>query len=362
VILDLRLPDLGYSIEGAVVVAWLVGPGDEVGEGQLLVEVETDKAAVSIPSPVAGRIHSIMATSGERIVVGEVMVTIEGADATAGMQASTPDRAERRPRPVGPETALASPFVRDRANALGLDVDRIVGTGARGAITEHDLEVAAGRSHGQTGAQLESSGSGAIDHLDGAIPAVTVVEECDFTGLWREAPGYERFAFVLKMVAEALGRHPSLNASWTGGELQVHPHCDFGIAVETRRGLVVPVLRGVEHQSLDELAAGIRGVIRAARAQTLTATQLGGSTFTVTNGGQMGGLFATPLLNSPEVAILGVHRVSPRPVVRGGEIVVRDMAFLSCTFDHRAGSGAEVGTFLGRIVARIEAYDRGGPP
>ena len=357
---ELRLPDLGYSIGEAEVLEWLVAPGDEFAEGQPLLEVDTDKATVVIPAAAAGWLHDVIADAGSRVGVGDVLAVIGAAapgDGAAPAAESTPPAARPAPSPHrAPAPLSATPFLRHRALALGIDIERVVGTGPGGAITEHDLEVAAGnRSAARPAAHRR--GAAVTAHVEAAVaPTVTVIEECDFTRLWHEGSGYMRIAFVVRAVADALAAHPALNAWWEDEELRVQPQLDLGIATETRRGLVVPVVRGCGERSLAELGTGVREVIRAARAMKLSPGMLGGSTFTITYGGQIGGLFATPLLNAPEVAILGVHRVEPRPVVRDGEIVVRNMAFLSCTFDHRATNGAEVGAFLTSVVRTIEGF------
>ncbi len=195
------------------------------------------------------------------------------------------------------------------------------------------------------------------EHLTRAhreVPAVTVVEECDFTGLDAVRGERSYLPYVLQAVVEGLRAFPELNATLDGEEIVLWERYDLGLAVQTDEGLVVPVLRGAEGRSLDELAAECARLADGARAGTLKPDELRGSTFTVTSAGRLGGLFATPLVNHPEVAILGVHRVSERPVVRNSEVVVRRVGLLSCTFDHRVVDGARASAFLLDVIARLE--------
>ena len=195
------------------------------------------------------------------------------------------------------------------------------------------------------------------EHLTTAhreVPAVTVVEECDFTELGRVRGERSYLPYVLQAVVEALKEFPELNATLAGEEIVFWDRYDLGLAVQTEEGLVVPVLRGADALSLDELDAEARRLAEGARSGTLDPAELRGSTFTVTSPGRLGGLFATPLVNHPEVAILGLHRIAPRPVVRDGEIVARDVGLLSCTFDHRVVDGARASEFLLDVIARLE--------
>ncbi len=193
-----------------------------------------------------------------------------------------------------------------------------------------------------------------VEHLTTAhreIPAVTYVEECDFTGvdLQRIVP------LTLKAVAESLREFPELNARLEGEEIVYLDRYDIGVAVQTDQGLVVPVVRGCEARPLDELDAEVRRLADAARAGTLAPGELRGSTFTVTSAGKLAGLLVTPLINHPEVAILGVHRIAERPVVRDGEVVVRTIGNISVTFDHRVIDGARAAAFALAVIARLEA-------
>jgi pyruvate dehydrogenase E2 component (dihydrolipoamide acetyltransferase) len=187
------------------------------------------------------------------------------------------------------------------------------------------------------------------------VPAVTVVEECDFSAVNAARGARGLVPYLLQATVRGLQAHPELNATLDGDSLVLWDRYDIGVAVQTERGLVVPVLRDADRQDLDALEQGVRRLADAAREGTLAPAALRGSTFSVTSAGKLGGLFATPLVNHPEVAILGVHRIADRAVVRDGEIVVRPVGLLSCTFDHRVVDGARATSFLLDVIGRLEA-------
>ncbi|HEX8743501.1 MAG TPA: 2-oxo acid dehydrogenase subunit E2, partial [Thermoleophilaceae bacterium] len=368
------LPDLGEGVADGEVVCWHVEPGQWVNEGDPLVDVETAKAIVEIPSPATGRVSAVHVAAGERVPVGTTLVVIE----TESVHVGAPEPVPEAPAPAepvaaaGPEPAAAdgapprvqaSPRVRKLARELGVDL-AAVASGAPGRpVTEDDVRGAAG-TEGERRSETEEerrplSGARATlaRHLARAqdVPAVTVAEECDFTAFDALRSGHERTALLLKAVSAALEDVPELNATLTDDGLALHARHDLGLAVQGPDGLLVPVVRGVDHSPLDELAGEVGRLTAAAQAGTLQPPDLVGSTFTVTDAGRLGGLFATPLLNVPEVALLGLHRVDDRPVVRDGEIVVRRMGNLSCTFDHRAVDGFHASTFLLRCAELIQA-------
>jgi pyruvate dehydrogenase E2 component (dihydrolipoamide acetyltransferase) len=255
--------------------------------------------------------------------------------------------------------------VRKVAQELGIDLALIDGTGAQGRITEEDVRAAAASSgHGQvsdtgtglrgTRVPLRGVRRQMFEHLTRAhreIPAVTWVEECDFSNveLKRLVP------LVLHAVTESLHEYPELNARVEDGELVLLDRYDLGVAVQTEQGLVVPVVHGCDGLSLDELDAEVRRLAEAAHSGSLKPEELRGGTFTVTSAGKAAGLFVTPLINHPEVAILGVHRIEERPVVRDGEVVVRTMGNVSVTFDHRVVDGKRAAEFGLAVIGRLES-------
>jgi pyruvate dehydrogenase E2 component (dihydrolipoamide acetyltransferase) len=259
------------------------------------------------------------------------------------------------------EKVRATPLVRRLAEELGLDIAALAGTGPQGRITEDDVRAASGHAQGPGCAIGEGRRREPIrgirrqmfEHLTKAhheIPAVTWVEECDFGAVELKL----LVPLVLKAVAESLREFPELNARIEDGHLVYADRYDIGIAVQTEQGLVVPVVRDCDARTLDELDQEVRRLADAALAGTLGPDELRGGTFTITSAGRSAGLFVTPLINHPEVAILGVHRIEERPVVRDGEVVVRRMGNLSVTFDHRVIDGKRAADFGLAVIAQLE--------
>ena len=331
---EFKLPDLGEGLTEGEIARWLVAEGQEIAEDDPLVEIATDKTTVEIPSPAAGMVSKILFGEGEVVPVGTVLVVIGG---------DVPAR-ETKPR--------ATPLVRRLAQELGVDLDALAGTGPQGRITEHDVRAAAGPKEGRR-EPLRGIKRQMFEHLSRAhqVPTVTWVEECDFTGvdIVKLVPA------VLKAAAESLREYPELNARVEDGDLVYLDRYDIGVAVQTEAGLVVPVVRGCDSRSLDELDADVRRLAQSAHAGTLSPEELRGGTFTVTSAGRSAGLFTTTLLNHPEVGILGVHRIDDRPVVRDGEVVVRRMGNVSVTFDHRVVDGMRAADFGLAVIARLQS-------
>jgi pyruvate dehydrogenase E2 component (dihydrolipoamide acetyltransferase) len=302
---------------------------------------------VEIPSPASGDVARILVEEGARVPVGTPLLVI-GSDAVA---AGTVEEAP-------PAKVQATPLVRRLAAELGVELAAIAGTGPGGRITEEDVRANAAPRAGERREPLRGVRRLIAQHLATAhreVPAVTVVEECDFTELGRVRGERSYLPYVLEAVVVGLKEFPELNATLDGDEIVFWERYDLGIAVQTDEGLVVPVLRDADSLALDGLEAEARRLAEGARAGTLDPAELKGSTFTVTSPGRLGGLFATPLVNHPEVAILGLHRIAPRPAVHGGEIVARDIGWLSCTFDHRVVDGARASEFLLAVIGRLES-------
>jgi pyruvate dehydrogenase E2 component (dihydrolipoamide acetyltransferase) len=360
---EFKLPDLGEGLTEGEIARWLVEEGQEIVEDAPLVEIATDKTTVEIPSPAGGTVSQILVAEGEVVPVGTVLVVI-GGDGAAVEPSPQKKAAQSQRLPAGPlgEKVRATPLVRKVAAELGIDLAAVTGSGPQGRITEEDVRRAAGdgsapASEGEH-VPLRGVRRQMFEHLTRAhreIPAVTWVEECDFSDvdLKRLLP------LVLHAVTESLREYPELNARVEDGELVLLDRYDVGVAVQTEQGLVVPVVHGCERLSLDELDAEVRRLAEAAHAGTLTPEELRGGTFTVTSAGRAAGLFVTPLVNHPEVAILGVHRVEDRPVVRDGEVVVRRMGNISVTFDHRVIDGKRAADFGLAVIARVERQQLG---
>ena len=367
---EFKLPDLGEGLTEGEVARWLVSEGDEVAEDQPLVEIQTDKTTVEIPSPAAGRVARIFVGEGEVVPVGTVLVVI-GENGTGAFAAgdlgteAAPEAlvadpaAEPAARAVAPTRVQATPLVRRVAQELGVELAAVAPTGPGGRVTEADVRAAAGArdtvsqaSGGDRREKVRGVRRQIVEHLTRAhreIPAVTYVEECDFSAVELEL----LLPTVLRATALSLREFPELNARLDGDEIVYLDRYDIGVAVQTDDGLVVPVVRGCDSRSVAELRGEIDALAERARARKLAPEELRGSTFTVTSAGKLAGLLVTPLINHPEVAILGVHRIAPRAVVRDGEIVVRPIGNVSVTFDHRVVDGARAAAFALSVIERL---------
>jgi pyruvate dehydrogenase E2 component (dihydrolipoamide acetyltransferase) len=331
---EFKLPDLGEGLTEGEVARWLVAEGDEVAEDQPLVEIATDKATVEIPSPAGGKVSQILVGEGDVVPVGTLLVVIGGDE---------PPRAAPQ----------ATPAVRALAKEHGVELAAVRGTGPGGRITEDDVRRASPRPADGRRERLRGVRRQIAEHLARAhreVPAVTFVEECDFSNV----DLHLLLPTVLQAVAASLREFPELNARLEGDEILYLDRYDLGVAIQTDEGLVVPVVRNVGERPLEELRTEVERLAEGARSGTLSPAELRGSTFTVTSAGKLGGIVVTPLVNYPEVGILGVHRISARPVVRDGEVVVRQMGNVSVTFDHRVVDGARAAAFALAVIARIE--------
>jgi pyruvate dehydrogenase E2 component (dihydrolipoamide acetyltransferase) len=339
---ELKLPDLGEGLTEGEIARWLVSEGQDVAEDDPLVEIQTDKTTVEIPSPAAGKVTQILVEEGKVVPVGTLLVVIGGD--------GEKPRAEEKPRAA--EKAKATPLVRKIAQELGVDLDSLTGTGPQGRITEQDVRGAASSREGRR-EPLRGVRRLIAEHMSRAhreVPAVTWVEECDFTNVDLQ----RLIATTLKACAESLQEFPELNARLEGDEIVYLDRYDLGVAVQTEQGLVVPVVRSCDARSIDELQSDVERLADGARAGTLTAEELRGSTFTVTSAGKLAGLFQTPIVNHPEVAILSIGRIAERPVVRDGEIVAAAIGYVSVTFDHRVVDGARAAEFGLAVIRRLE--------
>jgi pyruvate/2-oxoglutarate dehydrogenase complex dihydrolipoamide acyltransferase (E2) component len=372
---EFKLPDLGEGLTEGEIARWLVAEGQELAEDDPLVEIATDKTTVEIPSPAAGTVTKILVGEGEVVPVGTVLVVIGGDGIEQADRPRPEPAAAPVPGPVGASVyqsqarVQVTPLVRRVAEELGVDLAQLSGSGPNGRITEADVRGAAGEELVSAGEELVSDRHKLfegrrepvrgvrrqiVEHLTRAhreVPAVTFVEEADFTDVDLSL----LLPLVLKATATSLQEFPELNARLEGDEIVYLDRCDLGIAVQTEQGLVVPVVRACGTASLEALAAEVTRLAESARAGTLKPEELRGGTFTVTSAGKLGGLLVTPLVNHPEVGILGLHRIGPRPVVRDGEIVVRQIGNVSVTFDHRVVDGARAAAFTLDVIARLES-------
>ena len=365
---EFKLPDLGEGLTEGEIARWLVAEGQEIAEDDPLVEVQTDKTTVEIPSPAAGKVARILVSEGDVVPVGTVLVVIgEDGAAPADEQpaAEPPSSVPDTTRGQSPDVAKrdkvrATPLVRRLAQELGIELSGLRGTGPQGRVTEEDVRRAA-TVRGQTPDVAEEGRREPLrgvrrlvaEHMARAhreVPPVTWVEECDFgkVDLKRLVPA------VLEAVAKSLQEFPELNARLDGDTIVYLERYDLGVAVQTEQGLVVPVVRAADEKNLDELADEVTRLAEAARAGTLAPEEVRGSTFTVTSAGKLGGLLTTPIVNHPEVAILSVGRVAERAVVRDGEIQARPVGTIAITFDHRVVDGARAAEFGLDVIRRLE--------
>ncbi|HWB48055.1 MAG TPA: dihydrolipoamide acetyltransferase family protein [Stellaceae bacterium] len=389
-----KLPDIGEGTTEAEIVGWLVKIGDHVDEEAPLAEVMTDKATVEIPAPVSGTVVALNGKVGEKLAVGSDLVVLETEAAAAPRPApSLPPAGEPLPRNAGeggsgrrPETGdgkpLAAPAVRNRARDLGIDLHLVQGTGPEGRITHSDVLAYAERRAPRAPAAAPTAARGEIEdipltglrraiaeHLQSAwrrIPHFAYVEAVDVSAVeelrthlneTRSERGHlTLLPFLMRAIVAAVAVHPQVNARFDdeAGVLHRYRAVHLGIATQTPAGLTVPVVRDAQKLDLWQAAAAIARLAAAARESKAKREELTGSTITITSLGPLGGLAATPVINHPEVAIVGVNRIVEQPVVRGGQVVIRKMMNLSSSFDHRIVDGWEAASFIAKVKAGLE--------
>ena len=378
---DFVLPDLGEGITEGEIRSWLVKEGDAVEEHQTVLEIETDKAVVEVPSPKKGKVLKINKDIGDIAKVGEVLMTIS----EAGEAVEEKLKAEERPKSVSvvgvlpeeEEEILATPAVRALAKELGVKLETLKGSGPGGSITKDDVTEAFEKGK-KTEDQYGAIERMAIKGLRRTIAKnlitsqkttafVTGMDEADITELWnlreREKKTIQGkgihltfLPFFIKAIQHALVEHPLLNASVDEQreEIIIKKYYNIGIAVDTPDGLMVPVIKNADKKTILELASEIQGLSVEARARKIMLEDIKGSTFTITNYGHFGGCFATPIINYPDVAILGIGKISDKPWVKDGQIVIRKIIPLSLTFDHRVTDGVDSAKFLSKVIQYLE--------
>ncbi len=435
---EFPLPDIGEGVAEGEIVEWKVKTGDAVKEDQVLLEVMTDKATVEISSPVRGTVRELVVNAGEVAPVGAVLCRIEPAagahvptiaahgggghaapakkaapaadEATTVAVAAPAPAAKEFSRPAG-QRALATPYTRRLARELGLDIEKIEGTGDVGRVTEDDVKRAgAGKKAAPSAAPAAAPSlseqvatprpaaqAPAPKHVPAPIPHVpggetripirglrkkisermhvakttaahfTYVDDCDVTELVAlRGKMKERAAkrgvkltympFIAKALVSALQQFPTLNGVTDDAaqEFVVKHYYNFGIAVDTENGLIVPVVKDVDKRSLLDLASEMDRVATEARDGKSKLEDLKDGTFTITNAGNIGGLFATPIINYPEAAIVGVHAIKKTPRVVGDKIEIRDVMYLSISIDHRMNDGAIGARFMNHVIAMLQ--------
>jgi len=409
--IEVKVPPFPESISDGVVAGWHKQPGEPVRRDEALVDIETDKVVLEVPAPEDGVLDRILLNNGVTVVADQVLGLLRPAQAAA--QTATPVEAGSAqispvPSPAPQMTASMGPAARKLVADNRLDAGSISGSGRDGRITKADvIDFLDRQTHEAASPEPAASASPAAPAVPSApeaprlTPGLPEIEEdrpqqrvpmsrlrariaerllhasqttamlttfnelnmqpvMDLRARHREdfeqrhgvRLGY--MSFFVRACAEALKHHPDINASIDGDEIVYHGFCDIGIAISSERGLVVPILRNAEYQSLAEIESGIRDFSSKARDGKLEIEDLTGGTFTITNGGVFGSMLSTPILNPPQSAILGMHAIQERPVVEAGQIVIRPIMYLALTYDHRLVDGKSAVTFLKTIKDLLE--------
>lgn len=347
------LPDLGEGLEEAVVSEWLVAEGDDVTLNQPFVEIETAKATVEVPAPFAGRIAKLHAAAGATIAVGEPLVTFEVEGEGGGTDGASA---------AGPTTPTATPAVRKLAKDLGVDLTTVAGTGPGGRVTREDVEGSQGGPGEFDVVPVSILRATIARNLEtvAAIPQVTTFRTVDATAIdvVRRELGVSPLPLFVRALAEVCTEHRSLNASWSDDGVRLHRQVHVGIATDTERGLVVPVLRDAGGKGTAAIADEIAHIAERARSNALTADEVSGATIAVSNTGSYGSEFGTPLLNPGHAVTIALGVIEPRALVVDGRVDARPACTLSLTFDHRVLDGATVGRAFGALVDLLESRER----
>lgn len=401
---QVKVPELSESVSEATLLEWKRKPGDIVAADEILIEIETDKVVLEVPSPAAGQLAEIRAQNGQTVVSGEVIAVID-TDASVSASASTDSSRASSPAPV--KETVAEPRVMPSAAAVlaaaGIDAKTVIGTGPGNRITKVDALAAAeppvqpqaaepapravpAPRSAAAPAPAEPIASDPYGRKEDRVPMtrlrrrvaerlvqslagsaqLTTFNEVDMSAVIALRARYkEKFerrhgiklgfmSFFVKAAVYALEKFPVLNASIDGTDIIYHSYFDIGVAVGTERGLVVPVVRNADQKTFAEIELEIADFAKRAQAGKLSIEELSGGTFTVSNGGVFGSMLSTPIINPPQSAILGIHATKERPVVVNGEIVIRPMNYLALSYDHRLIDGREAVLGLGAMKAALE--------
>jgi len=400
---DFRFPDVGEGIHEGKIVKWLVKEGDDVKNDQALVEVETDKAVVELPAPVAGKILKIFPREGDTVKVGEVIVSIGGEGER--LQSPTPVhevisrvveavKAPVAPAPEAPGHALASPATRQLARELGVNLEIVSGTGPAGRIMPEDVRNAASRKVvSREGAPIavkeekvavrEEFGEQRIplaglrkiiaDRMSYSKAHIPDAVGMDFANVTRLVAIRERekvkaekdgvhltfLPFIVKACVIGLKKFPKFNAHFDEEkqEIVIKPRFNISIAVDTPDGLMAPVIKDADKKSVVDIGREIAELAEQSRTRKIRLEDMQGGTFTITNVGSVGAVFSVPIINPPQVAIMGVHRIRDTPVVVDGKIKIGKVMGISLAFDHRVADGAEATLFMNEVIRHLEDPD-----
>ncbi|MDF1677847.1 MAG: 2-oxoglutarate dehydrogenase complex dihydrolipoyllysine-residue succinyltransferase [Legionellaceae bacterium] len=382
--IEVKVPALPESVADATIAAWHKQPGDKVARDENLLDLETDKVVLEVPAPADGVLESCLFQVGDTVTAGQVLAQLkEGAVADATPPAKeTTAASDAEAQTAAPSTG---PAVRRLLDEHGLNPADISGSGKDGRITKHDVEafIASARQQ-KTAAPAAPVTAGAREErrvpmsrlrvriAERLLQAqhesamLTTFNEVNLKAVMDLRAEYKQafekkhgvklgfMSFFTRAVVESLKRFPSVNASIDGEDVVYHGYYDVGVAVSTERGLVVPVLRDADTMSMAQIEQTIGDLATRARDGKLAMEDMQGGTFTITNGGVFGSLLSTPILNPPQTAILGMHKIQEKPVVEAGEIVIRPMMYLALSYDHRLIDGRESVQFLVSVKELLE--------
>jgi 2-oxoglutarate dehydrogenase E2 component (dihydrolipoamide succinyltransferase) len=383
---EIKVPKLPESVADATLVTWHKKPGDAVARDENLADLETDKVVLEVPAPVAGVLKEIKVAAGTTVTSDQLLAIIEAGAVAAAVPAAAPAAAKAAAPKVAPPPAAAAPApaaaksgpaARRAAAETGADVSKIAGTGLGGAVTKSDVLAApaapvAGLAAGSRAerrvpmTRLRARIAERLVSAQATQALLTTFNEVDLLAVNELRARYkDKFeknhgvklgfsSFFVRATIEALKRFPVVNAAVDGNDIVYREFYDVGMAVSTERGLVVPVLRDADQLSFAQIEKAVGDFAARARSGSLTMEDLTGGTFSITNGGVFGSLLSTPIVNAPQSAILGMHKIQERPVAINGQVVIRPMMYLALTYDHRIIDGKEAVQFLVTIKECLE--------
>ncbi|MEO6078731.1 MAG: 2-oxoglutarate dehydrogenase complex dihydrolipoyllysine-residue succinyltransferase [Steroidobacteraceae bacterium] len=376
---EIKVPKLPESVADATIVKWHKKAGDAVARDENLADLETDKVVLEVPAPVAGVLKEIKVQAGATVVSDQLLAIVEAGPAVAVAAPTAGAAKEAAPAPKAttapastPATSVKSaPSARRAATESGVDIAAVAGSGLGGAVTKSDVlaRAAGGGSRVERRVPMTRLRARVAERLVSAQATqalLTTFNEVDLLAVQELRTRYkDKFeknngvklgfsSFFVKAVVEALKRFPIVNAAVDGSDIVYREFYDIGMAVSTDRGLVVPVLRDADTQNFAQVEKAVGDFATRARNGSLTMEDLTGGTFSITNGGVFGSLLSTPIVNAPQSAILGMHKIQERPVVVGGQIVIRPMMYLALTYDHRIIDGKEAVQFLVTVKECLE--------
>ena len=375
---DIIMPQLGESIAEGTIVKWLIPPGGRVEKDHALLEVETDKVALEIPSPAAGFLTEVLIQEGQTVPVGTVLARLDTQQPATGVVNRVGGVVVRPMSPSGEGVDHYSPAVRQLAKEHGVDLAQVAGTGAGGRVTKKDVldRLAKSGPFQKTTPAVQRSAEAAPAAAEQLVPLTamrkTIAErmvrsrqisahvvsffEVDFSGVGtvREGRGLTYLPFVIHAVVRAMKDFPILNSSWGEQGILLKREIHMGIAVALEDGLLVPVVRHADRKGVVQLAKEAADLAERARTKRLSPEEVQGGTFTITNHGGTGSLFSTPIIHQPQIAILGVGAVQKRAIVLNDAIAIRPMGYLSLSFDHRVIDGATADRFMSKVKEYLE--------